>query len=186
MISIINFPYFCMILYITFNFESFGKKNLVCSFIYLQFRRLFSLFWDSLSTKIGQYSMYFWNFIWSVSRPREIQQLVIFPAMTLAVRRRYTYINMKEMTEKYQQIYFSFVTKTFVKMRTLVLLSCVLAYVTAECMPGGYCPMQNPESNLMLQEIVQFALTTHAAKTNSMCDNTFTIRHAETQVKTVT
>ncbi|XP_052698927.1 uncharacterized protein LOC128176555 [Crassostrea angulata] len=67
-------------------------------------------------------------------------------------------------------------------MRTLVLLSCVLAYVTAECMPGGYCPMQNPESNLMLQEIVQFALTTHAAKTNSMCDNTFTIRHAETQV----
>lgn len=71
-------------------------------------------------------------------------------------------------------------------MRTLVLLSCVLAYVTAECMPGGYCPMQNPESNLMLQEIIQFALTTHAAKTNSMCDNTFTIRHAETQVKTVT
>lgn len=71
-------------------------------------------------------------------------------------------------------------------MRTLVLLSCVLAYVTAECMPGGYCPMQNPESNLMLQEIIQFALTTHAAKTNSMCDNTFTIRHAETQVKIVT
>ena len=69
------------------------------------------------------------------------------------------------------------------KMRTLILLSCVLAYVAAECMPGGYCPLQHPESNLMLQEIVQFALTTYAAKTNSMCDTTYKIRHAETQVK---
>nr|XP_022332043.1 uncharacterized protein LOC111129849 isoform X2 [Crassostrea virginica] len=67
-------------------------------------------------------------------------------------------------------------------MRTLILLSCVLAYVAAECMPGGYCPLQNPESNLMLQEIVQFALTTYAAKTNSVCDTTYKIRHAETQV----
>lgn len=102
-------------------------------------------------------------------------------------RKRALYVYKHEVNDRESSVdLFYVVTKTFVKMRTLVLLSCVLAYVTAECMPGGYCPMQNPESNLMLQEIVQFALTTHAAKTNSMCDNTFTIRHAETQVKTIT
>lgn len=70
-------------------------------FVVLLFFSVF-LYFGIPWAKIEQYSMYFWNSIWPVSRPREIKQVVIFPSMTLTVRGRYTYINMKDMTEKYQ------------------------------------------------------------------------------------
>lgn len=60
----------------------------ICGFVVFLY---FGIPW----AKIGQYSMHFWNSIWPVSRPREIKQVVIFPSMTLTVRGRYTYINMK-------------------------------------------------------------------------------------------
>ncbi|XP_062587265.1 uncharacterized protein LOC134248884 [Saccostrea cucullata] len=69
-------------------------------------------------------------------------------------------------------------------MRTF-LISCVLvASVSAACMPGGYCPLDNVEANAVVQEMAQFALNAYAAKSHdvSSCDGTFTVKHASTQV----
>ncbi|XP_062620032.1 uncharacterized protein LOC134281610, partial [Saccostrea cucullata] len=69
-------------------------------------------------------------------------------------------------------------------MRTF-LISCVLvASVSAACMPGGYCPLDNVDANAVVQEMAQFALNAYAAKSHdvSSCDGTFTVKHASTQV----
>lgn len=85
LLSNIQFPSLYQVLIIG-NFMHI--HSYICGFVVFLY---FGIPW----AKIGQYSMHFWNSIWPVSRPREIKQVVIFPSMTLTVRGRYTYINMK-------------------------------------------------------------------------------------------